>query len=135
MNFNVWAAVLAAVSSFFLGGLWYSKALFGPAWGRAAGVDPEKMKADPSHRHPARVFGVSFLFSLVAAFAFARYLGPAPALGHALRSGLLVGAGFVAASFGINYQFADRKTALWAIDGGYHTAQFVLFGLILGLWK
>ncbi len=48
--------------------------------------------------------------------------------------GLLVGAAFVAASFGINYQFADRKMTMWLIDGGYHTAQFVLFGLILGLW-
>lgn len=134
MQFNIFAALLAAVSSFFLGGLWYSKALFGPAWGRAAGIDPEKMKGDPSHRHPARVFGISFFFSLVAAFAFARLLGPNPELGHALRRGLLVGAAFVAASFGINYQFADRKVTMWLIDGGYHTAQFVLFGLILGLW-
>jgi hypothetical protein len=23
---------------------------------------------------------------------------------------------------------------LWLIDGGYHTLQFVLFGLILGAW-
>ena len=100
MQFNIWAALLAAVSSFFLGGLWYSKALFGPAWGRAAGIDPEKMKAGQPHRHPARVFGVSFFFSLVAAFAFARLLGPNPELGHALRRGLVVGAAFVAASFG-----------------------------------
>jgi len=23
---------------------------------------------------------------------------------------------------------------LWAVDAGYHIVQFVLFGLILGLW-
>jgi hypothetical protein len=51
-----------------------------------------------------------------------------------LHHGLLVGAGFVAASFGINYQFANRSFKLWLIDGGYHTVQFVLFGLVLGLW-
>jgi hypothetical protein len=38
-------------------------------------------------------------------------------------------------SFGINYQFAGNRTTLWAIDGGYHTVQFVLYGLIIGLWR
>ena len=41
------------------------------------------------------------------------------------------GAGFVGASFGINYQFANRSFLMWAIDAGYHTAQFVLFALVL----
>jgi hypothetical protein len=49
-------------------------------------------------------------------------------------TGLLVGLCFVAASFGINYQFANRSTLMWMIDGGYHTLQFVLFGIIIGLW-
>jgi len=52
----------------------------------------------------------------------------------ALKAGLLAGFGIAATSFGINYQFAQRSFKLWLIDGGYHTAQFLLFGLILGLW-
>ena len=56
-------------------------------------------------------------------------------MGPALCQGLLVGAGFVAMSFGINYQFANRSTTLWLIDGGYHTVQFAIYGLILGLWR
>ncbi len=51
-----------------------------------------------------------------------------------MKAGALVGFGFVAASFGINYQFAQRSFKLWLIDGGYHTVQFLLFGVILGLW-
>jgi hypothetical protein len=35
---------------------------------------------------------------------------------------------------GINYQFSQRGFLLWAIDGGYHVAQFGLFGLVLGVW-
>ena len=84
--------------------------------------------------HPARVFGVSFAFSLLAALAFAWLLGPNPPFARAVLTGVLVGVGFVAASFGINYQFASRSLRLWAIDGGYHTLQFVVFGAILGLW-
>ncbi len=124
---NLMAVILAAVSSFILGGMWYSPALFGKPWARLSGA-PEQ----PGH--PARVFGVSFAFSLVAALAFAVMLGPAPDLLDALVRGLVVGACLVAACFGINYQFADRPMALWMIDGGYHTVQFGLIGLVLGLW-
>ena len=124
---NLWAVLLATVSSFLLGGLWYSPMLFGRIWNRENG--------GPTHAgHPAKVFGISFVFSLVAAVAFAAWLGPNPPLETAIKAGALAGFGFVAASFGINYQFAQRSFKLWLIDGGYHTVQFILFGLILGLW-
>jgi hypothetical protein len=124
---NIPAVVVAAVSSFMLGGLWYSPALFGNAWNRENG-------GEKPAGHPAKVFGVSFVFSLIAAFAFAWLLGAAPPLDTALRTGAIVGIGFVAASFGINYQFAQRSFKLWLIDGGYHAVQFIVFGLVLGLW-
>jgi hypothetical protein len=124
---NIWAVILAAVSSFFLGGLWYSPVLFGRAWNAENG-------GEKPPGHPAKVFGISFLFSLISAFAFANWLGTTPPLDTALKAGATVGFAFVAASFGINYQFAQRSTKLWLIDGGYHTVQFLLFGLVLGLW-
>lgn len=124
---NIWAVLVAAVSSFLLGGLWYSPALFGGIWNAENGGVKQSS-------HPAKVFGVAFFFSLVAAVCFAIWLGSAPPLETALKAGALAGIGFVAASFGINYQFAQRSFKLWLIDGGYHAVQFVLFGLILGLW-
>lgn len=125
-----WAAVLAAaVSAFALGGLWYGP-LFKNAWCREAGIDPG---AAPRHR--AWVFGTAFACSLLAAFAFAAFFGPAPGALHAVHNGLLVGAAWVATSFGINYAFAGRSLKLWLIDGGYHVLQFVLYGLIIGLWR
>jgi hypothetical protein len=128
---NLWAVLVAAASAFMLGGLWYSPALFLKPWLKHSGMgDKPKEEA----KHPARVFGVSFLFSLVSAAAFAYLLGTEPPLGEALWRGALVGFAFVAASFGINYQFADRHVVLWLVDGGYHLAQFLIFGLILGLW-
>ena len=80
------------------------------------------------------MFGVAFVLSVVAAIVFAWILGPRPDLAHAIMLGAIIGAGCVAMAFGINYQFANRPLVLWAIDGGYHTLQFVLFGLVLGLW-
>ena len=84
--------------------------------------------------HPAKVFGLSFVFALLAAYAFAVLIGPAPELMSAIHQGLIVGAAFAATSFGINYQFSNKSMTLWLIDGGYHTVQFGLYGLVLGLW-
>ena len=57
---NVWAILVAAISAFVIGGLWYSPALFGRAWERANGF-AESPKAQP------KVFVLSFLFSLLMA--------------------------------------------------------------------
>jgi hypothetical protein len=80
------------------------------------------------------VYISSFLFAWIAAYAFAWWLGAAPDLHYAVKFGLVCGAGVAATSFGINYRFANRQWTLWAIDGGYHIVQFVLYGVILGLW-
>ena len=126
-DINLLAILVAAVSSFMLGGLWYSPVLFGRVWNRENGSRPQT-------GHPAKVFGVSFVFSLIAVFCFAYWLGGKPPLAEALRAGLLAGFGIAATSIGMNYQFSQRTFKLWLVDGGYHTVQFLLFGLVLGLW-
>jgi hypothetical protein len=130
MSFDInWLAVIAAaVSAFVLGGIWYGP-LFKNAWCREASID---MHAKPGH--PGRVFGSAFVLAFIAAIAFAVLLGPAPSLPLGVHHGVLVGFAFVATSFGINYAFAQRSLKLWLIDGGYHVLQFVLYGVILGLW-
>ena len=63
-----WLAVLvAAVSAFLLGGIWYGP-LFKHAWCRENGIDPDA----PPKGHPGMVFGTAFVAALVAAAAFAR---------------------------------------------------------------
>src|SRR5205085_8560369 len=95
-----------------------------------AGVNAAALElGSKQQKHPAYVFGVSFVFALIAAFVFALWIGPSPPLGYAVGRGLLAGAGLVATSFGINYLFSARSMVLWAIDAGYHVVQFVLFGL------
>jgi uncharacterized protein DUF1761 len=130
MGINPWAVLLAAASAFALGGLWYSGALFQRAWQQAAGLDAARLKG----ANPALVFGGSFALSLLAAFVFAMFLGPKPSLQLGLGAGFSAGLCWVAASFGINYLFERRSLQLFLINGGYHTLQFTLYGLILALW-
>ena len=128
---NPWAVLVAAASAFLLGGLWYGP-LFLKAWSRANGIDPA---APQAARHPARTFGVAIVLSLVAALAMALALPAGVGALHGAMLGALVGLLFVATSFGINYAFAGKPLSLWLIDGGYHVAQFILYGAILAGWR
>lgn len=129
VDVNWWAVLVAAMSAFLLGGLWYGP-LFKRAWCRENGIDPDA----PPPGHPGRTFATAFVAALVSAAAFAIILRPDPPLFIAAHAGFLTGLAYVAMSFGINYAFAGRSLRLWLIDGGYHTLQFTLYGVILGLW-
>lgn len=126
---NYLAVVAAAVSAFVLGGLWYGP-LFGKAWMHASGVTAEDMQKG----HGARVFIVSFVWALLGSWFFAMFLGKAPALAFATAVGFGTGLIWVAGSFAINYQFEQKPAKLLLVNGGYHTVQYTLYGLILGLW-
>ncbi|MBL7938588.1 MAG: DUF1761 domain-containing protein [Flavobacteriales bacterium] len=133
---NHLAILVCAISIFLLGAPWYSKAMFLNAWARANGIDPNAPRDKANSKHPARVFGVAFLMAWVAAYAFAILGGHhAHGLAEWLHDGFLCGLGIAATSFAINYQFANKPTVLLLIDGGYHIVQFMLYGLILGLWQ
>jgi hypothetical protein len=125
---NYWVVLLAAVLAFALGGLWYSPLLFLKVWTREARISEDDMKKN----HPAKVFGTSFVFALIASFFFAILLGPNPGFMNALPLGLTVGIAFVATTFGINYQFASRGWKIWLVDAGYNIALFLIFGLVFG---
>ena len=125
-----WVAVLlCGISSIVLGGIWYSPALFAKPWQRAAGLPDEQAKSG----NMAVILGFAFALSLIAALVFALFLGRQMPLVGALGAGLSAGLCWVAASLGISYLFERRPLMLWLINGGYHTLQFTLFGLILGL--
>lgn len=128
---NLFAILAAALAAFFFGGLWYSSILFGGTWKRADG----RITHSECKRHGAKVMIGALLFYLIAAFVFAALIGPQPELTYAIKSGAEIGAAFVATSFGINYLFAGRSMKLLLIDGSYHFLQFVIYGLVLGLWK
>ena len=127
---NYLAIIAAAIAAFALGGLWYSPALFGKAWQREVGLSDEEFKRG----NMARIFGTALLFSLIAAFVFALFLGPRPSMPLGLGAGFSAGLCWVASSFGINYLFARRSLKLFLIDGGFHTLQFTLIGAIIALW-
>lgn len=127
---NWLAAIVAGIAGFFVGGLWYSPAVFGKIWMAETGIDPAK----PGGYHPAVTFGLGTVLSIIAAIVFAFFLGAKPDLTFATTVGALSGLCWVGASFAINGFFERKSVKLIAVNALYHTVQFTLFGLILGLW-
>ena len=125
-----WLAVLvAAVASFLLGAVWYSNALFGKVWQREAGVSDEKLKQG----NMAKIFGLTLILAFLAAWNFANFLGPRPSVLFGTLVGASAGLLWVASSFGIQYLFERKSFKLFLINGGYHTFQFAIIGLVLAL--
>ena len=128
---NYLAVLAAAVSSFAIGGVWYSPVLFGAVWMKETGLSDSDLR----RRNLGLVFGCSFLLSLVIAFNLAAFLqGPAD-LAWGLMAGALAGIGWVATAFGVTYLFEARSMKLFLVNAGYHAATFVVMGGILGVWK
>ena len=127
MEINWLAVVAAAASSFVLGGVWYS-ALFAKQWQTAAGLTDEQIK----NSNMGLIFGGSFVLALIASASFAVFLGSEVDAMTGALYGLTAGLCWVAASFGMNYLFERKNLPLFLINGGYHTLQFTLIGLILG---
>ena len=125
---NWLAVVVAALATFLVGGLWYSPLLVERPWRAAVGELP------PGNQ--ARIFGLSFVASLIGAVNLAFFLsGPTTTLSFGITAGALVGLGWLATGLATTYLFERRPLRLWLIDAGYHAVTFMLMGVILGAWR
>ena len=128
-----WLAVLtAAVSTFILGGLWYSPALFGRAW-----MSENKLTdAELAKSNMTKIFGLSFVLALLMAANLAAFLAePKTNASWGATAGFLAGFGWVTLGLATIALFERRSAKYVLINGGYMTVAFVLMGLILGAWR
>ena len=131
-NINYLAVIVAALSTFLLGGLWYSPLLFGKAWMRANNFSEENLQTFSK----ARMFGWSFVFSLVMAVNLAMFLaGPTTNVTWGMTAAALAGFGWVAMAIAIIGVFENRSWTYILINGGYMTVAFVAMGAIIGAWR
>jgi hypothetical protein len=123
------AAVVAGIVGFLPGALWYSPTMFLNAWQREIGMTGH----EGGLSFPARL-ATGAILSVIAALAFAFLIGPWPTLKFAVAAALAVGIAFITTAFGIQHAFEGKSPRLTLISGGYHTVQFLIYGIILGLW-
>jgi hypothetical protein len=129
---NYLAVFVAALSTFLIGGVWYSPVLFGKAWMR----ENNFTEADLQGGNMAKIFGLTFVFSLLMAFNLAAFLADdGTTTSWGATAGFLAGFGWVALGLAIIALFERRSWKYILINGGYMTVAFVVMGLILGAWR
>lgn len=135
-HINYWAVIVAALVTFFLGGLWYSPAMFEEVWMTANGYSEEQVKQMQSALGAAG-FGSAFLAYLLMAAVFAMLAAAfgVKSIGGGLLLGVLIWLGFVATTGLTVTLFSIRPLTTWLIDAAYQLVFLLVTGAILGLWR
>lgn len=128
-NINWLSVLVAAVSTFFLGGIWYGP-LFGKAWMKEFHFTVDDLKK----RNAPYTFGISLLLALVAALVLEMFIGIEATSLTGATAGFFAGIGWVATMLGILYLFEMQTLKAYLINAGYCILSLTLMGLLLGAW-
>jgi len=130
-----WPAVLVAgISSFVVGGIWYSPGLFGNAWMKENHLTTEDVKKGSK----GKIFGWTLIFSLLMAVNLSMFLMDSPERKTDLAWGAT--AGFLAgiwtfSAIAIHSLFELKTWRLILINGLYSVVSLTLMGAIIGVWR
>jgi len=126
-----WLAVtVATISAFLLGGIWYSKALFGAKWMAEIGLT----EATAAQNNMKLTFGATFVLQFLAATTLAVLIGNQSTWYIGFHSGAIIGVLWIATSYGVTYLFEQRSLRLFFINAGYYVVCYSVMGSILGVW-
>jgi len=132
MSLINWPAVLvAALSAFMVGGIWYSQALFGKAWMADSNLTTQTVQAG----NKGKIFGFTAFFSLLMAVNLAMFLAEAKTdVSWGATAGFLAGI-WTFSAIAIHSLFELKSWRLIFINGGYSIVSLTLMGAIIGLWR
>lgn len=125
-----WLGILvAALSGFVIGGLWYGP-LFQKPWMKLTGITKEQ----GAQANMAVTFGGAYVLNVIAATGIVIVLGEHRGWLAGLHTGAFTAFFFVATALGVIYLFEQRPFKLWCINAGYQLVNFAAMGTILGVW-
>ncbi|GAO42232.1 hypothetical protein FPE01S_01_12450 [Flavihumibacter petaseus NBRC 106054] len=131
---NWWAVLVAGLSAFVIGGIWYSPGLFGKAWMKENQLTEETIRQG----NKGKIFGFTAIFSLIMAANLSMFLVDTPQLKTDVSWGMT--AGFLAGvwtfcAIAIHSLFEQKSWKLILINGGYSIVSLVIMGAVIGLWR
>ena len=139
LKINLVAILVAVAANFILGSIWYMH-LFGKAWGKEMGYDPN-MKPEKSVMFKGMFFMVigNFLFAWVFAHNIAAWqfvpgikeMGP---LVNVLNSAIFTWLGFYVPGHLGATVWENKSWKLFAINTGYNLVSLLVVALILNYW-
>jgi hypothetical protein len=126
---NWLAVVVAALSGFVIGSLWYGP-VFGKAWMRLTGMTKEK----GAQANMAITFGGAYVLNVIGAAGIALLNGDHSGWQFGLHTGVAGAFFFIAPALGVIYLFEQQPFKLWLINAGYQVVNFAAMGAVIGAW-
>ncbi len=138
MELNYLAIIGCAILSMVIGGVWYGP-LFGRTWARLIGSDPDDLeKIKEMQKKAAPLYLVQFLFTLFQVYVLAHFINGWKEASGIETSLWIYGAFVIPIIAGTVMWNNYTKKEAWTrflIQAGYQLVLFVLFGVILGVWR
>jgi hypothetical protein len=141
VDVNMWAVLLAALSSMVVGSLWYLPATFGNTWQKLSKV---KM-VDRSKMTPGDmlwVYGSVFVASLATAYVLAhvtflanKFFSGDSFMSDALQTAFWLWLGFTAARLYVHDTFEMRRKKLTLLNAAHELVTVLVMALIIGAMK
>ena len=132
-NLNPLAILATWLLSFTIGALWYSPAGFSKQWSKLSGVDMMKMPKDLANKAIMSV-AVASLVQVLALAILVNSLG-ATSVVDGLTIGLLVWAGFTAATTVGNNLYSRLSWKFWWLNASFFLVVMPLNAVILSVWN
>lgn len=130
-NINWLAVLVAGISAFVIGGIWYSPGLFGKAWMKQNSLTEDDIKRS----NKGRTFGWSFILILIMSVNLAMFLAdPKTDFVWGMAAGFLAGI-WVFCGIAVTSMFELRSWKYVFINGGYQIVALTIMGGIIGVWR
>jgi len=132
---NIWAVLLATLSSMVVGSVWYTPKVFGNYWMKVAKVSPSG-EAKDAVKPILITLVVSFVSALVLAgsAAISQHFYGGNFLANTLITAVILWAGFTAARFITHDAFEGRPAGLTILNIAHELVTIVIMAIIIGVW-
>jgi hypothetical protein len=128
------AVIVAAIIPMIIGALWYSPVMFAKKWMALIGKTEEEIKKS---FNPMKMYGLSFLASLVMAYVLAHIVintGYSGFVGG-MHAGFWLWLGFVLTTNSSTVLFESRPSGLYWMNVSYYLVSILLMGGLLAVWR
>jgi hypothetical protein len=132
---NIWAVLVATLSTMVVGSVWYTPKVFGNYWMRVAKVSPSG-EAKDAVKPILITLAVSFVSALVLAgsVAIAQEFYGGSFLANSVITAVILWAGFTAARFITHDAFEGRPAGLTMLNCAHELVTYLVMALVIGLF-
>ena len=128
---NYWAVVVAALSAFVVGWMWYGP-LFGKSWMELNGFTEEELK-EGGLPMPIMML-VNYVATALAAIAIAMFIGSESNAGFGIFAGIMIAVFWIGTNRLNDVLYEKKPVKLYLINFGYNLVIYIIMGAILGGW-